>query len=301
MSAKIPLGETIADAYRFGFARFLSVLGIVWFPYLLLAIIAAVALRFLAPDLPGLLLHGRFDISMFVALRRVGGLLWLAGLVASGMVAVGLQRRALGEMKGPVFIFFSLDASVWRMVAAYFLALVVVLFLVAFLTLACVAVWFVAGRLPAGATAILRAGSILAALCFVAFTAVRLLFFLAPVVVAERTIGLERAWALSHGNFWRIVAVGVAIFVPVAIGFSILSTVIFGPFAMPHLTGAMSFRDIMREFETQLRVAGPFLLVFRFVERIVFFGLGNGATASAYLSVTGKSAGGSSGAGTPGG
>ncbi|HEY1614447.1 MAG TPA: hypothetical protein VGF97_12225 [Rhizomicrobium sp.] len=288
MSARIPVGRTISDAYTFGFARFLSVLGIVWFPYACLAALAMGAFYLLAPGVPRLLLQGDFDFSMLAGLRRVGLVLWLAGLVVSAMVAVGLQRRALGEMTGPVFIWFSLAAPVWRMVAAFFLAWVIIVVIAILAAIACGLIWLASGHLPYGVTVAIRAIAILAAACFVIFVAVRLCFFLPPVVVSERLIGLERAWLLSRGNFWRIVGVGAAIFIPVGIAFSLIASVLFGSFAIPHLTAAMSLKDILREIALQFRVVGPYMLAYRFVERIVFFGLGNGANASAYLAVGGK-------------
>ena len=39
------------------------------------------------------------------------------------------------------------------------------------------------------------------------YAAVRLVFFLPAVVVAEEQIGLGRSWALGRGNFWRIIIV----------------------------------------------------------------------------------------------
>ena len=60
---KIPVGETISGAYGFAFAGFLTVLGTVWFPYLLLLAIDGGAVYLIAPDLPAQLMHGNIDMS----------------------------------------------------------------------------------------------------------------------------------------------------------------------------------------------------------------------------------------------
>src|SRR5580704_202146 len=120
---KLPVGETISGAYGFAFADFLSVLGIAWLPHVIFVLLIAGIIYGLAPELPGQLMRGEFDDSVFYTLRRIAGLIWLVGLVVQAMVTVGLQKKALGNMPGPTFFYFSLGAPVWRMIGATFLAL----------------------------------------------------------------------------------------------------------------------------------------------------------------------------------
>src|SRR5215469_15081609 len=97
---KIPVGETISGAYGFAFADFLSVLGIAWLPHVVYLLLIAGIVYGLAPELPAQVMRGEFDYSTIYALRRIGGLLWLVGLITQCMVTVGLQKKALGEMPG---------------------------------------------------------------------------------------------------------------------------------------------------------------------------------------------------------
>jgi hypothetical protein len=282
---KIPVGDTVSGAFNFAFARFLSVLGVFWLPYLLLAAILVASVHFLAPDLPGQIEHGPWDQSLAMNFRRISAIVFAFWLLASAMVTVGLQRQALGLHPGPVFFFFSLGAPVWRLIGAYILAILVIIFVVALTIGVCIAAWFGAASIgsPVAAGA-LRALAIIAGVCWVIYLEVRLMFFLPAVVVAENTIGLGRSWTLAGGNFWRIVGVLVVIFIPVEIGFGMVSNAVIGPFipfdllthppADPHM-----FVSLMMQ---QLRVIGPLYVVLALLERIVFAGLGNGAIATAY-------------------
>ncbi len=298
---KIPVGETISGAYSFAFADFLSVLGTAWFPYVILMAFDAGVILLLAPDLPGQFMRGEFDLAFLFGIRRVEGLIWLATLIVRSMVTVGLQERALGQVQGPTFYFFSLGTPVWRMIGANFLAFLLLVFI---FLLTCGATAAVAAAavefIPHFGTAIAVA-AVIAALCWFVYACVRLVFFLPAVVVAEEQIGLARAWELGAGNFWRIVAVLLAVFVPVWIGMNIVWGAIVGPFIpwdlFSHFNSGMTPEEfgqfnlsIVKRVLQEMRVALPLFIVFGLIEMLIFLGLGNGAIAKAYLSATGKGA-----------
>ena len=48
---------------------------------------------------------------------------------------------------------------------------------------------------------------------FIAVT-VRPVFLMAPVAIAEQKISMTRAWSLGRGNFWRLMLIFVAVFLP---------------------------------------------------------------------------------------
>ncbi|HEX4078438.1 MAG TPA: hypothetical protein VHX61_06150 [Rhizomicrobium sp.] len=290
MTIRLSVERTIGDGYIFAFTQFLSVLGTVWLPYLLLAA-ATVGLVLVAmPDLPRMVVMNELDVPGLLRLGRIAVLVGILGFIADAMVAVGLQRKALGLHPRPVYAWFSLGAAVWRMAAALFLAMLVIFFIVLLTGGVCVAIWFAAQGLG-GAMWFVRVLNVCAGAAFVFYIAVRLLFFLPAVVVAEETIGLERAWILGGHNFWRVVIVVIAVVVPVAIGFHILSWAIFGPFAVLPAMGHMSLREITRGVLLQFGAVGPFVLLFQLLERIVLLGVINGVVASAYLAVSGKKPG----------
>jgi hypothetical protein len=297
---KIPVGETISGAYGFAFAGFLTVLGTVWFPYLLLLAIDGGAIYLIAPDLPAQVMHGNIDTSFIYSLHRVRGIFTLASFIISAMISVGLQQRAQGLVQGPTFFFFSLGASVWRMLGAYFLAFVALIFISLITgvvaTLLCVAA---INYVPhAGGIAIAVVLGV-AAFCWVIYACVRLTFFLPAVVVAEQDIGLIRAWELGGGNFWRIIAVAFVVFVPVLVGLSLVWQAVIGPLLpldlLQQFHRGMSDDQInavtvelAKRIVGELRVAFPIFVTLGVIQHLIFLGLGNGAVGKAYLGATGK-------------
>jgi hypothetical protein len=289
---KIPVGDTISRTYGFAFSNILSIFGIAWLPYVVLTAIAVGLVFLLAPDLPRMFMHGQFDPDMFMHIGHIFGLLGLLSFLAACMVTVGIQRKALGLHPGPVFVYFSLGVPVWRLAGAWFLAWLVIVFISLVTGGVTVAIWFAAGNYVPNFATLIRVLAIVAACLWVIYMCVRLMFFLPAVVVAEERIGLGRAWELAGGNFWRIFIIIIAVFLPVAIGFGIVSSAIFGPmFIMPRFHDGMDVHEMIRMVFEQMRVIGPFMILFQIIERIVFLGLGNGMIADAYLGVTGKTGG----------
>ena len=297
---KIPVGETISGAYGFAFAGFLTVLGTVWLPYVAFAVFCGAVVFLLATDLPGHVMRGEFDDAVLYSIWRVAGLIWLASIIVRSMVTVGLQERALGRAHGPAFFYFSLGAPVWRMIGAAFLAFLVLILI---------------GLLTTGVTAALAYASIhyvpnfgkalaiilcIVAACWFIYACVRLVFFLAPVVVAEERIGLGRSWELGGGNFWRMFAVWFVVFVPVAIGLGIVRNALVGPFMPMHMPAFHSgmtpedfknvYVEIFKSMFMQMRAALPFFVAIAAIQELIYLGLGNGMIAKAYLGVTGKAA-----------
>lgn len=285
MTNKIPVGQTISGAYNFAFARFLSIVAIVWLPYAVFAAIAVGLALLAVPDLPRMLVTHDIDIEALMGLSRVVLLIAVVGFIMSSMITVGLQRQALGKQSATVWYYFSLGAPVWRMAAAFFLAGLVIVFIAIVISGACAAIWFAAGNAQ-GAVWPIRAVAIAVGVCFLIYIATRLLFFLPAVVTAEETIGIERAWILSRGNFWRIFLVWVAVILPVTIAFWIVSRAVLGPLmAWPH--AHMGMREMLRMFVIQANAFAPLVLAVEFVERVVILGVANGAVANAYLAVAG--------------
>jgi uncharacterized protein YjeT (DUF2065 family) len=294
---KLPVGETISGAYGFAFADFLSVLGIAWLPHVIYVLLIAGIIYGLAPELPGQVMRGDIDYSTLYALRRIGGLIWLVGIVVQSMVTVGLQKKALGEMPGPTFFYFSLGAPVWRMIGAAFLAILSYILIVALTVAATVALVLAAIKFVAHFGIAIGVIVGIIASCWLIYAAVRLFFFLPAVVVAEGQIGLIRSWEMGGGNFWRIFAVCFVVFVPVAIGFGILQNILIGPFLPPdlftHFHPNMTptelsdfYLSIVKGLLRAMRVALPLIIVFGLIRSIVFLGLGNGAVAKGYLGVS---------------
>lgn len=286
MAGQVPVERTITDAYRFAFARFFSVLGTVWLPYSIFAVIIFALVRLMAPGLPQMIAAGDFDLASGMSLLRLVVLVSIFGFIVGAMVTVDLQRKAMGTHSGPAWMFFSLGAPVWRMAGALFLAGVVVFVITVIAILVCAGLWWAAGSLGA-AGALIRVVAVLATIAFVIYIALRLAFFLPAVVVAENSIGIERAWILGGHNFWRILIVAIATVLPVVIVFHLLSWALLGPvMSLSGLHGQTGLRELLRTGLTQFGPKTWLLLFLQVIERILLVGLINGAVASAYLAVS---------------
>lgn len=215
---KLPLEETISGGYRFLFTNIVSVIGTLWLPYLILAVVGVVCGYIVLP-------HGlaqgdfsHFDISLLwqPEAHAMRGVFLLTSPIVGSMVTINLMRHALGLRQTTTFFYFSLGVPVWRMVSAYLFAMIVLVLLVMVLAVAGTAAGYAAFQRmnPAAAiAAVVLIASVLVGV--VAYCFVRFFFFLPAVVVAEERIGLGRSWSLGRGNFWRMVAVWLLIAIPV--------------------------------------------------------------------------------------
>ncbi len=288
---KLAVGRTIEAAYRFGLKQFFAVLGIIWFPYLAVIAILAVPAVLMGPALVAGMEREPFDFSVLPGLIGLGLLMLIGFIVAGAMVRVGLMRRALGLSEGWTFLYFSFAAPVWRMLGAIVLA-ILVLFGIGIASTAVVAiVWGIAHAMASEHIAMIAtvlAGIV--AVCWYIYAAVRLVFFLPAVVVAEEQIGLGRSWALGRGNFWRIVIVSLAVVLPVAIVFGILGAVLQTPVMGVHETGT-SAQEAVRLLMAKLSTIGPLSVLLNLVYATAMAGLTSGAIAGAYRSVVPTEAG----------
>ena len=297
---KIPFERTVASAYRFAFANILSVFGVAWFPYLLLAAAVSGVAYLYAPQVL-LVMHAMQAKAkpdpaqlqaLLAAVAPVYVIILPAALITSAIVTVGNTRKALGLHPGPVFFFFSLGSQVWLLIAAYIL--VVILFYG--LAIACGVVGVTisvlaqhnAPRLALPATILWG----LIAACFCIYAVVRTIFFLPAIVVAQDRIALWRSWRLGRGNFWRIVGIGLLMTIPAALATSILtSTVVqifLGPsFGLPTAANmSAEGQAVARTMLSAFAKAAPYYVAIQFVGMAMMNGLNAGAIASAYRSVT---------------
>jgi hypothetical protein len=300
---KIRVGETIAHAYGFAFREFPKLLGIVWAP---LAVAIAIGLMMT----PGFL-GNHIDPNDQDAIARFGARMLPISLLIllpiRAMIATGVTELALGMRKGATFVYFSVGLSIWRFIASWLLVIVaMVVLLVATAIVAGILFalgGIVLGHVLQGAAA--EIAGVLAVAIFILFfyaaaifLAVRLTFFIAPVVVAERKIDLARAWQLSHGNFWRIFIVALALFIPlivavVAVMAALYGSVLFHVFAIVS-SGVHGAQESVLQTQIQawseaMRVQGlviwPYYAAFQLVFGTFSYGLLYGASAFAYREV----------------
>jgi hypothetical protein len=302
--AKIPLERTIGDTYRFAFTNILSIFGIAWLPYAIMVAAGAAAIWWVWPDLSAIdyspqpdLVHNR-DIVIHLAARLLTVVfpLYLLIYVFFAMVITGVQRKALGLIEGPVFVYFSLRSEVWRLLGAMILAFIVVCAGSALTFGAVAAVFWIGQRdgVPA-LYGLVEFVAVIAAFCWFFYMIVRLVFFVPPVVVAEGGFGLARSWQLGGGNFWRIAALVIACVLGPAIVISMVSNIVFMPFMMGTLIKLQQAAETHQVIPPDqffamilepLRRVWPYWLAYQLITMPILLGLSNAMSAFAYRNVT---------------
>jgi hypothetical protein len=298
---KIPFTRTISGAYNFAFANIFSLLGIGWLPFLLLGAVIAGVVYELAPQVMAIidLTGGKPDPAKVLALVPqilLGEAIVIPVLLlASAMVTVGVMRKAFGQMPGPVYVYFSLDTPVWRLIGAYLLLWLLAVGTLIVLVGGVALVWFALDKVaPAAAIAVTVLLGI-AAWVWAIYAIVRVQFFLPAVVVAENHISLGRSWALGRGNFWRIVGVVLVMTIPVGMAMQILEQTILqtalgtGTFYLPPNPTPEQTQQFLSSIFGALKMLWPYLAVLQLVYAILVTGLIAGAVANAYNLVTGGS------------
>lgn len=219
MSNKIPVGATIAHAYKFAFRGFLKVAAVMWLPLALQFALSQLMMQRMMLLMAGLQAG---DPSAF---HYAGPLILLYPLVlilfASQFAAV--TQLTLDQRSVPPWLHFPLGRPVWRLIGAILLAILALAAVaVAFLAVGAIVLFLLRLALQASAAAkpvlaLVTALLFLAAYCGLILIGFRFLFLLAPVTLAEDRIGPLRSWQLSYGNFWRMFLITLAIVLPVVI------------------------------------------------------------------------------------
>ena len=215
---KIPVGRTIAFAYRFLFTHIGAVLGIGWFPAVLYAGAAYAARAFeMAHQTEIAAGDGQ---ATFVS-SALSVLAILVALFATSLAGIGITRQALGQRAGTPAIYFEAGPMEWRMFAANLRYSIGALALIVLASIVATVAFVLAGIPLEGPQEVrLTAAVILAALIawfvlvYAFVTILRMGFLLAPVVLAEQKAGLKRAHDLIHGNVWRMIGVLIPLWIP---------------------------------------------------------------------------------------
>lgn len=289
---KLPVGQTIRFAYAFTFGEIGTVIGLIWIPTLINAVLAFFGVRAIYLAAADLLetaqpqLGGQLLLLIFV--------LVLATVMLWSMIAVAIARQALGLRKGPAYAHLSLGAAELRVFGGFFgLYSLLILFYMAF-TIAAGGVMFAVGSVASGPAAAAGLGVLsLAGLCAIFYAAVRLSFLMVPAALDGNGVGLSRSWQLTQGNFWRILAVGLATLLPVLLLMTLAQGIIMGPefFAPPKLPPAADAAANMKVWAGQMRatvVHLPLLAGLGFVVSPLLYGLLFAPAAFAYRALSGR-------------
>lgn len=295
---KIPVTRTIAEAYRFTFAGLEKVIGLIWLPVVTLTVGSYFAL---GPQLNGMATamesgdagqQGPYMAEML--------LFEIVGIVLVAVIAVAITREILNPLKRPLFLRFGLGGTEFRLVGA--LVGLYVLFLVFVIAMVLVALalgYFLNSVVPSGPGALaagnMRGGAFAflvgLILCPVLlYFMIRLSFLVAPAVVMEGRYGIEKSWKLTKGNFWRIVAISLAVALPIFLVSGVAQLIILGPdYFNPHLELLRDPAAQARHQVESLHMMAkhlPLLMGLNFLLAPFVYGLMFAAPAFAYRALT---------------
>jgi hypothetical protein len=207
----IPVVATIRDAYVFTATHLGGVIGLIWVPMVLATVMGFFSFQRYYNDFIDAMAGGNIAALGPSLLMMLGYL--VAALLLQAIMYVAVVQLALGSRTVPAVAHFSFGNLEWRMFRAFiaFIGVMLMLVIPAFV-IGNAALVAGSSRLPAAAAPVLLFvvlyGVILLAMP-------RFLALLPAIVVAETGPVLRRAWMLSAGNYWRLLAVLVAIFGPV--------------------------------------------------------------------------------------
>jgi hypothetical protein len=215
---KIPVGATIAYAYRFAYSHFLPVVRALWIPLLLqLAVVLVLSRRMAlffaaieAKDPSAATLAG--PVFLLFCLATI---LFAAQYAASMEVALGRPPHSLFHVPA--------GRTMWRLLGGLVTAMLLIIVIASILFVAISILSYTLGEVAKAAPGARIAVAVIAVLlaaalfAFLTLISVRFLFLLAPANVAEQKFGIVRSWELSKGNFWRALLVALAIFIPLTI------------------------------------------------------------------------------------
>jgi hypothetical protein len=218
---KIPVGTTIAFAYRFLVTEIGTIVGIAWLPAVLSSAVSYFA-RLYAVEHRAVLDAGDPQAAGAYLLLSLVSLMVL--LFASSMVGVAITRAALRQERPPgaLLLYFAAGHTEWRMFAANVRYLVGAGALLALAALITVAAFFLSGtpleppgQIQPTAATILAGLISWAVLLYAGASILRMGFLLPATIVGEEKGGLRRSYQLAKGNFWRILAVLLALGLPI--------------------------------------------------------------------------------------
>ena len=226
---KIPVLKTISYAYSFTFGQLGTVIGLIWIPLVILGIGTYFTWAHYLNSLLSAAQTGNLANAGGAALLLLG---WtITGFLIQSVAFVGVTQQALGLRKGAAVARFSVGPPELRIFGGL-LSLAALLLLFAIIVNAGGFLISMASAPLVHSTPIANAIGAVAKLvldCAMVFIVVRLGFLLVPSGVAENRVTLTRSWALTSGNFWRIVGVSAAVLIPLLLLAGVAEWAVLGP------------------------------------------------------------------------
>jgi hypothetical protein len=212
---RLPVLETIRQAYGFTFGHLGAIIGVIWLPMVIATVSGFFVTQHYSTEIQAAMAADNAAAAGPAVLAVLFYL--LAKLLLTAMMYVPVAQLALGQRQGGAMFHFAFGALEWRMFRTLF---GLVLFLIPpALLLMVVGQNLLAGTVGGASPVKLLAAELVFFLLYGAlvYVLVRIGALLVPVVVAEDKPALTRGWILSAKNFWRLLGVMVGTAGPVLV------------------------------------------------------------------------------------
>ncbi len=253
--ARVPVVATIRDAYLFTATNLGGIIGLIWIPMVLVTILGFFSFQRYYNAVIEAMASGAAATLGPTMLMMLGYI--IAAVLLHGMMYVAVVQLALGTRSAPTWAHFAFGAEEWRMFRA-FLAFVGLLLALVIPILVIGTAATGTGGTPGPA----MAGLVLLVYGVLILAVPRFLALLPAIAVAENVPVLRRAWQLSTGNFWRLLAILAGIFIPILILMGLVQVVLAGRPPTPASTDQMRLMaGLLRARETLPIVSGLGFLI----------------------------------------
>ena len=301
---RIPVLATVSRAYGFLLGEIGTIVRLTWAPLL-----AGAALSYLygGQVMDAAIVAGS-DPTKAAAQMPAQFLIGVVAFVAGVIATVALLRVMIfGDRKTGLFVYLWFGGAELRLIIVTLLLVVAGVAAMIGVTLVFALLAAMTAAMPVLSVVIMAA---VAALILAAIWVPLRLSLVAPVVVAENSLGVERSWELTKGSALNMLFVLVLTFVPYMIVSWIAFTAIVGADfpafpALPDFAGAdaakseaamkaaaEAFQKAMEQWQVDfikaMRAHWPEVSVLGFVGNVVSTALWAGATGAAYTAVTGE-------------
>lgn len=284
---KLPVGEAIRFAYHFTFGQLGTIIGLVWIPLVVIAV-----LQFLPYGMGDATLS-RDDNAAAYASAQLRAILFMFVIVLMyACIFVSVTQQALGLRKGGAIYHIAMGRTELRMWGSLLL-----LGAILFMLLAAIGLLTFVGAVAAGKSVDpALAGPVMSALLFIGacafiYIAVRLGFLLAPATVVEKKLGFESSWKLSQGNFWRITLAAFVVTLPISILVFAAQYALMGRELVAMIQPGMSLVTFTTRLELVTSRHAPELIGVNLIVAPFVYGLFLSTAAFAYRTLSAAPAG----------
>ncbi len=293
--SKIQVIATVSRAYGFLLGEAGTIFRLAWAPILI-----ATGLNYLyGGQAIDAVLQAKNTAATGVQFDQTQFLLGVIGFLANAVVIVALLRVVIfGDRKTGLAVYFWFGATELRLVGVYILLVVAALAAVVGAGLALSVLAALAAAIPGLAIIVPIA---VAALGIGLIGAALKLMIIPAVVVAENSLGVERSWALMHGNALRMFLVLVMIYIPIGIAGSLVLMAILGNDMPPSpdfqalFSGKLTPDEVRHSVDLwqlgllkAMRMHWAEISIMNFIGGIIGAALVAGVTGNAYTALAGE-------------